>query len=116
MSRWRDARQDRRIRENAREASVSSRQADHAMEKTRQQERRIAKLQIIAQAMWQILEEKMGVTEAELVQRITEIERAAANKTEAHECAACGRVTKASAPKCMYCGTPLVRASIWSFL
>jgi uncharacterized protein YhdP len=66
-------------------------------------------------AMWELLSEKLGVTDQELMDKIQEIDLRdgkidgkIANVTQA--CSACQRSNNAKRLRCLYCGTILPRA------
>lgn len=73
---------------------------------------RVDALVLLNMAMWSILEEKLGVTEAELVQRIERIDledgkldgRRAPPPTV---CGGCGRTVAGRHRHCIYCGGQL---------
>jgi hypothetical protein len=72
-------------------------------------ERRIDALVLASVAMWSVLEEKLGVTEAELSARMREIDLKdgkldgkLAGMVSA--CPSCGRVMSVRHPRCVYCG------------
>lgn len=66
-------------------------------------------------AMWELLSERVGVTEQELMAKIEEIDLRdgkldgkIANATQ--PCSGCGRANNAKRLRCLYCGTVLPRA------
>jgi hypothetical protein len=71
--------------------------------------RRIDVLVLLNMAMWSILEEKLGVTEAELAERVKQIDLRdgkpdGRTPAQAVSCVSCGRVLPVRQPRCMYCG------------
>ncbi len=77
--------------------------------RTRQLEARLDALTLMSMAMWSLLEEKLGVTEAELAKRVEEIDLrdgkldGRVSPTLA-ECPSCGRRMSARHRHCLYCG------------
>ena len=83
---------------------------------------RMDRLVLVTRAMWTLLSEKMGVTEADLVKRLTELDAA--------DGAADGQVTAASPPvrcscgaaicrqmrRCLFCGKPYEDGSTFDTL
>lgn len=75
---------------------------------------RLARMTLINQAMWEILSAKLGVTEAELVAKIREIDlrdgvldgRMRTKKSSPpHTCPKCRRTQAQSHSTCVFCGT-----------
>ena len=107
-----DVLQNIRIRSNdARTARAESGVAD-LRARFQNLELRHERLKLLILALWDVLEEKTSVTEADLLQAIRRRDmadgrydgRSASNGSLA-ECSSCGRVLKANAPKCLYCST-----------
>lgn len=71
--------------------------------------RRLDFLVVLNRAMWSILEERLGVTEAELAERVKQIDGRdgkldGRTPAQAVHCVACGKVLPLRQPRCMYCG------------
>lgn len=71
----------------------------------------VEKLFMLTEALWTILKEKHGYTDAELVRRVNEIDLRdgrldgkVANATAAPDCTHCGRKIIGNRPVCLYCG------------
>jgi len=71
----------------------------------------VEKLFMLTEALWTILKEKHGCTDAELVRRVNEIDLRdgrldgkVANETVAPDCTHCGRKIIGNRPVCLYCG------------
>jgi hypothetical protein len=78
---------------------------------TRSLETRIESLTLTTMAMWSILEERLGVTEQELADRVREIDLRDGRldgkaSTTLTTCASCGRSYAAKRASCIYCGEP----------
>lgn len=67
---------------------------------TTRADRRVDQLLLVVQAMWTLLQEKTGLTDAELLARVTEL--------DTHDGATDGRITRAPV-KCAKCGAAVAR-------
>ena len=77
----------------------------------------IERLLMITESLWSILKEKYGYEDAELMDRIHEIDMRdgrldgrVAPAGEAPVCPACNRPTARRRPICIYCGAPVEQA------
>ncbi len=94
----------------ASDARTAAREAKTEVEELR---RDVERLLLITEALWRIAREKLNCTDADLVQRIQDIDledgkldgRKAA--TPARECPSCHRLLIKHRPTCMYCGKPV---------
>lgn len=74
----------------------------------------VERLRIIAEALWRIVEEKLGLDEKELIRKITAIDledgkldgRVA--PTPPQPCPKCQRALAKNRPRCLFCGEPIV--------
>ena len=80
----------------------------------------VEKLFMLTEALWTILKEKHGCTDAELVQRVQEIDLrdgkldgkvAKVNP----DCPKCGRKLMGKRPVCLYCGAEVARVDLPPF-
>jgi hypothetical protein len=80
----------------------------------------VEKLFMITEALWTILKEKHGCTDAELVQRVQEIDLrdgkldgkvAKVNP----DCPKCSRKLMGKRPVCLYCGAEVARVDLQPF-
>jgi len=80
----------------------------------------VKKLFMLTEALWTILKEKHGCTDAELVQRVQEIDLrdgkldgkvAKVNP----DCPKCGRKLMGKRPVCLYCGAEVARVDLQPF-
>jgi hypothetical protein len=72
----------------------------------------IERLTLITRAMWELLSEQSGVTEADLMARVQEVDLrdgVADNRLAPvpRDCTRCGRPNTPSRTKCIYCGEKL---------
>ncbi len=87
--------------------------ASIATAKIAELEERLQTLALASQAMWEILSAQKGITENELVEKITEIDLrdgeldGKLRVTTISKCPDCGHQMKTSRPNCFWCGTKL---------
>lgn len=73
----------------------------------------VDRLLMINEAMWRILRERLQCTDAELVQRIHDIDledghlNGRKGPSPARDCPHCGRPLSKHRPTCLYCGKPV---------
>jgi hypothetical protein len=80
----------------------------------------VEKLFMLTEALWTILKEKHGCTDAELVQRVQEIDlrdgkldgKVAKVTPDCHQC---GRKLMGKRPVCLYCGAEVARVDLQPF-
>lgn len=75
-------------------------------------ERRTEALTLACQALWEILQEELNLSEAAILKKMQEVDlRDGAldgrMTTDVTACPSCRRSNKASRPHCIYCGEPL---------
>ncbi len=76
------------------------------------QQERIDRLVLVTHAMWTLLSEKMGVTEADLVKRLTELDAADGTvdgkemQTKPPARCSCGAAICRKMNRCLFCGKP----------
>jgi hypothetical protein len=90
--------------------SVTERaQVDDARARARELEHEVGRLKLLNQALWELLKQKLQLTDADLEKRITEIDLrdgvADGQITNvALKCPTCNRVSSSKHWKCLYCG------------
>jgi hypothetical protein len=73
-------------------------------------EARVDKLELIAEALWTIIQNETNLSEVDLIERITEIDLKDGKfdnkkkRTSSVECKHCGRMNSKRQTKCLYCG------------
>lgn len=92
------------------EAEYASRNSSEAHRMLRQLESRTDRLSLTTMAIWQIMSDKLGVTEADLEAQIREIDLSDGKldgkvRVEVTDCRNCGRPLSKRHVKCMYCGS-----------
>ena len=104
-----DLYQQRRINDVEDTAHESSRKATDFQERVRQLEDSVARLALVNAALWSLLKDKTGLTDAALVARVRDIDlrdgvedgRITPNVLN---CQQCGRTMGPRHKRCLYCG------------
>ena len=101
--------QDQQILDATFEAGSAKDAATDAKSAAAGVQRQLDSLMLVSMAMWSILEEKLGVTESQLADRVREIDLRDGKldgryAPEGMECPRCKRVMSARHKRCMYCG------------
>jgi hypothetical protein len=102
-------RQQRGITDAQLQADRAARDAAKTRYQTADHETRLDAMALALMAMWSILEERLDVTEADLVERMQEIDLRDGKldgkvAPTASTCQACNRVMSARTKRCIYCG------------
>ena len=76
-------------------------------------EARLDRATLACEAMWTILRDKFGLSDAQLAERINDIDLSDGQldgkvRKTAIPCPKCGKKNAPRFSKCMYCGTPIV--------
>lgn len=83
---------------------------------TNRVEQRVDQLLLVVQAMWTLIQEKTGLTDAELLARMTELD-ARDGTADGHvrhppvKCAKCGATVARKFNRCLFCGEPYTAGS-----
>ena len=73
----------------------------------------VERLRIVAEALWRIVEEKLGLDEMELIRRITQIDMEDGKldgrvaPTPPQPCPKCQRTLAKNRPRCLFCSEPI---------
>lgn len=83
--------------------------SDDNRQRVRELEHQVARLQLMNQALWELIRERAKLTDADLEQKAQEIDLrdgVADGKitNTALKCPSCGRVSSSKHWKCLYCG------------
>ena len=113
-----DMRQNSRISEVQTRARESSAKAGNALELSRTLQRRVDKLALICEAMWEMIRERTDLTEDDLAAKVEEIDLRDGKldgKVEAKPipCPKCNRRSPSRFERCLYCGQPMEPDSIF---
>lgn len=112
MDLW-DLHQEMSIRAVRGSAALSEISADmrHARQAGRVEglEDRFERLLLLTESMWTLLVEKTGVTEAELLARMTDLDQRdgavdSRSRRVVPKCTSCGAAVSVEFAKCLYCG------------
>lgn len=84
-------------------------QATEAKSQTVDLRRQVERLSLLNQALWELLRDRLGMTDAELEAKAAEVDlrdNQADGRITAHavRCPKCGRVNNSRHAKCLYCG------------
>ncbi|MCC6488282.1 MAG: hypothetical protein IT364_12355 [Candidatus Hydrogenedentes bacterium] len=82
---------------------------DNSRERIRELEHQVGRLQLMNQALWELLRERMQLTDAELETKANEVDlrdgvQDGRMSDTALQCPSCGRVSSSKHWKCLYCG------------
>lgn len=83
--------------------------SDDGRHRVRELEHQIARLQLMNQALWELLRERVQLTDADLERKAQEIDlrdgvQDGKISNTALKCPSCGRVSSSKHWKCLYCG------------
>ena len=94
-------------------AQQDAARANHAAKRTEQQvkllEANLAKSLMICETLWELLAEKTGLTQDDLINKLNEVDMRdgvldGKNQRGIAECTACGRKVSGRHAACLYCG------------
>ncbi|MEM0967376.1 MAG: hypothetical protein AAGJ81_14610 [Verrucomicrobiota bacterium] len=77
-------------------------------------QQRLDKLEIVSEAMWLLLKEKTGLSDEDLIYKVSEVDLedgkldGKKKKPSARECHKCGRKNHRNHTRCLYCGELLL--------
>lgn len=91
------------------EAAEAQREAKTAQQRVSELEEQVERLTLACASMWELIQQKTGLTEDQLVDRITEVDARDGQvdgrlTRGVHPCSKCGRPVPARRQKCLYCG------------
>ena len=110
-----ESRQNANISAAKMDAQSAQRSAENAQETLRRVEKRMETLIVLNRALWSLLRERAGLTEADLLQSFEQMSHATSMKT-AEMCSGCNRPIGKTHAKCMYCGAERVFQSAFDML
>jgi hypothetical protein len=104
--------QEQRIRETQKEAQRANEKAVDATSTTLDLRKRVDGLALANQALFEILQLRLGISEEEVLQRMAEIDgrdgvRDGKMAACVVPCRSCGRKVSTARQRCMYCGSPV---------
>ncbi len=109
MSIFVDIHQYHRIGQVSGEASSARNKAERAEEKMATLERRVDRLALACQALWELIREKTDLSDSDVSAKMQEIDLRDGYSDgkiggRAMQCPACGKTINSSRPVCIYCG------------
>jgi hypothetical protein len=107
-----DIHQNGKINEANARANASLHQAERAGDRVGDVEERLDKMALLNLALWSLLKEKLGVTDAELTQRVEELDLKDGKldgriQSAPISCPDCQRTLHQRHRRCLYCGFAL---------
>jgi len=92
--------------------------AERAVDEITRLQRRIDRLNLNCQAMWELLRDRCGMTDQELESKILEVDLRDGSKDgkmslQTCICQACGRSTNSRRQTCLMCGAELAKAHVF---
>lgn len=104
-----DLYQQRRINDVEETAQASGRKATDFQERVRLLEDSVARLALVNAAMWSLLKDRTGLTDAALTARVRDIDLRDGVEDgkitpDVQTCAKCGRTLAPRLRRCIYCG------------
>jgi hypothetical protein len=114
-----DIYQHRQIAEAQDDASTAKLRAVSAETKSTDLEYQVQNLKLICQAMWELLRERSGLSDEDLLSKIKDVDQrdgAADGKigTTKILCPKCARPSGSNAKQCIYCGEPTPAAHVFA--
>lgn len=111
-----DYHQHNRIRDAQAEARLGASSAESARSEVAELGAAVDRLTLANQAMWELLREKSGLSDADLAARVEEIDmrdgvRDGRAARSIANCPECGRPNRDERHQCLYCGTALPLAT-----
>ena len=99
----------------SRAASAAEREAARARNETETVSERLDRLALVTEALWTLLQERLGIDEKDLLDRVQALDLSDGHldgrvKRPATPCPSCRRIVAARNQRCLYCGTELPRA------
>lgn len=113
-----NARQQREIANVQYHAAKAKQDSGRSAERIRDLEFSVERATLIAQALWELLRERLGTSDADLLAKMEEISaRSEVQDCDAPSqpapCANCARPLGTNAVRCLYCGTSVPKSTIF---
>ena len=95
-------------------AADASNQAKLAHQELSRVQRQVKRQQMMLQALWQLVRERLNFTDAELSRLVAEIESAGKSSLRVADlCPHCGRSLQENYSKCIYCGKSVPKQNLF---
>lgn len=110
--------QNARIASASQNAEHAAHKADYASDEVARIHRRLDRLTLSCQAMWELIRERTSITDAELEAKIVEVDlrdgiQDGKMSQQICVCQACGRNTNSRRQNCLMCGAVLVKEHLF---
>ena len=107
-----DAHQYGRIAQAQRDATTARHKAETFDQRLHDAERRLDRLSLACQALWELLKERTDLTQEQVYSKMDEVDQRDGRKDGkirgiAIACSSCNRTTNTMNHICIYCGTPV---------
>lgn len=107
--------QNNQINSASIDATQAKYAANDAANKSHDLEYALHRMLLINRAMWELMRERLNLTEEELMQKVSDIETRESSQSgnEPVKCAKCGRVTHQRHGRCIYCGATMEKSDVF---
>jgi predicted Zn-ribbon and HTH transcriptional regulator len=110
--------QEGRIAEAKAEAAEAKDEVTRYRERIKELEFRLDRMALASQALWELLRSRLGLSEAELLAKINEIDLRDGVQDQRMTarpmpCAECGRTLNSKASRCIYCGAVVAKPHVF---
>ena len=114
---WR-AYQQGQIAEAKTDAIEAKQQAAQYSDRVRALEAQVAHMALACQAMWELLRERTGISESELLTRMNQVDLRDGSQDGRMtpmliHCPTCGKPANSKTAKCMYCGAEIPKSHVF---
>jgi len=118
MSLFWQVHQQGQIAEAKTDAFEAKQQTAQFSDRVRSLEIQVAQTALACQAMWELLRERTGISEAELLAKIKEVDLRDGSQdgrmtTVPIKCPACGKPANSKMIRCLYCGVALPKQHVF---
>jgi len=118
MSFFWEAYQQGQIAEAKTDAIEAKQEAAQYSDRVRSLESQVAQIALACQAMWELLRERAGISEAELLAKIKEVDLRDGTQDGRMtpvltKCPACGKPSNSKNARCMYCGAAIPKQHVF---
>lgn len=114
MNAFRDLIQDFRIADAATTAESVRNKSAHLENELGRLKRQVQRLQLVCEAMWELLREEHNLEDQQLADRIQQVAKSQElNSRRTVVCTSCQRENASTIQKCLYCGELLSDANMF---
>ncbi|QDU25729.1 hypothetical protein ETAA8_07990 [Anatilimnocola aggregata] len=113
-----ELRQQQQVSQAESSAASAKQQVSQHSSRLRDMEQQLARVTLVSQAVWELLRERVGLTEDELVDKITEVDLRDGSKDNrlAHQvlaCPKCQRTLSTKNVRCIYCSCEVPKEHVF---